>query len=132
MAAFFLMFFKAAAIFIYIFCGWFGTDFVINFCVITFLLVCDFWTVRGCLLALLVRCRQSERFCSTPSPLLCTVRKPSPAGSSGRQFWPHLQCVRFHPRPAAGQECVWAAHGGAAQVRVTSLNVLPSCLLANR
>ena len=45
-AAFFLMFFKAAAVFIYIFCGWFGTDFVINFCVITFLLVCDFWTVR--------------------------------------------------------------------------------------
>lgn len=46
MAAFFLFFFKAAAIFIYIFCGWFGTDFVINFCLITFLLVCDFWTVR--------------------------------------------------------------------------------------
>lgn len=46
-AAFFLFFFKAAAIFIYIFCGWFGTDFVINFCLITFLLVCDFWTVRG-------------------------------------------------------------------------------------
>jgi hypothetical protein len=45
-AAFFLFFFKAAAVFIYIFCGWFGTDFVINFCVITFLLVCDFWTVR--------------------------------------------------------------------------------------
>lgn len=44
-AAFFLMFFKAAAVFIYIFCGWFGTDFVINFCVITLLLVCDFWTV---------------------------------------------------------------------------------------
>ena len=46
-AAFFLVFFKAAAVFIYIFCGWFGTDFVINFCVITFLLVCDFWTVGG-------------------------------------------------------------------------------------
>ena len=44
-AAFFLFFFKAAAVVIYIFCGWFGTDFVINFCVITFLLVCDFWTV---------------------------------------------------------------------------------------
>lgn len=47
MAAFFLMFFKAAVVFIYIFCGWFGTDFVINFCVITFLLVCDFWTVKN-------------------------------------------------------------------------------------
>lgn len=46
-AAFFLFFFKAAAVFIYIFCGWFGTDFVINFCTITFLLVCDFWTVSG-------------------------------------------------------------------------------------
>ena len=45
MAAFFLMFFKGAAIFIYIFCGWFPTDFVINFCLICFLLVCDFWTV---------------------------------------------------------------------------------------
>lgn len=44
-AAFFLFFFKAAAVVIYIFCGWFGTDFVINFCTITFLLVCDFWTV---------------------------------------------------------------------------------------
>jgi hypothetical protein len=46
-AAFFLFFFKAAAVFIYIFCGWFKTDFVINFCTITFLLVCDFWTVRA-------------------------------------------------------------------------------------
>ncbi|EFN58811.1 hypothetical protein CHLNCDRAFT_19961 [Chlorella variabilis] len=46
-AAFFLFFFKAAAVFIYIFCGWFGTDFVINFCTITFLLVCDFWTVKN-------------------------------------------------------------------------------------
>lgn len=44
-AAFFLFFFKAAAVVFYIFCGWFPTDFVINFCVITFLLVCDFWTV---------------------------------------------------------------------------------------
>ena len=45
MAAFFLFFFKAAAVVFYIFCGWLPTDFVINFCVITFLLVCDFWTV---------------------------------------------------------------------------------------
>lgn len=44
-AAFFLFFFKATAVVFYIFCGWLPTDFVINFCVITFLLVCDFWTV---------------------------------------------------------------------------------------
>ncbi|GAB4820669.1 hypothetical protein N2152v2_007715 [Parachlorella kessleri] len=46
-AAFFLVFFKFAALFIYIFCGFFGTSFVINFCVIAFLLVCDFWTVKN-------------------------------------------------------------------------------------
>lgn len=46
-AAFFLVFFKFAAVFIYLFCGLLGTDFVINFCLVTFLLVCDFWTVRG-------------------------------------------------------------------------------------
>jgi hypothetical protein len=49
-AAFFLVFFKFAAIFFYIFCGWFGTDFIINFCVIMTLLMADFWTVsRACL-----------------------------------------------------------------------------------
>jgi hypothetical protein len=48
-AAIFLMVFKYTAIFFYIFCGWLPTNFVINFCVITFLLVCDFWTVRALL-----------------------------------------------------------------------------------
>eukprot|EP00887_Chlorella_sp_A99_P001471 scaffold8.g1471.t1 len=46
-AALFVLLFKVAAVFIYIFCGWFPTDFVINFCVIAFLLVCDFWTVKN-------------------------------------------------------------------------------------
>ncbi|KDD76652.1 DUF846 hypothetical protein [Helicosporidium sp. ATCC 50920] len=47
MAAIFLVAFKFAALFLYIFCGWLGTGFVINFCVIAFLLVCDFWTVKN-------------------------------------------------------------------------------------
>ena len=46
-AALFLVLFKGTAIFIYIFCGWLPTNFVINFCAITFLLVCDFWTVKN-------------------------------------------------------------------------------------
>ena len=45
-AAFFLVFFKAAAMAFYITCGLFPTNFMINFCVIAILLVCDFWTVR--------------------------------------------------------------------------------------
>jgi hypothetical protein len=45
-AAFFLVFFKGAALAYYIVCGWLPGSFVINFCLITFLLVCDFWTVR--------------------------------------------------------------------------------------
>ncbi|RMZ57007.1 hypothetical protein APUTEX25_002239, partial [Auxenochlorella protothecoides] len=46
-AALFLVLFKFSAIFYYVLCGLFGTGFVINFCVITFLLVCDFWTVKN-------------------------------------------------------------------------------------
>jgi hypothetical protein len=34
----------------YILCGWLPLNFVVNFCVVTFLLVCDFWTVRRLLL----------------------------------------------------------------------------------
>ena len=30
----------------YILCGWMPWNFIVNFCVVTFLLVCDFWTVR--------------------------------------------------------------------------------------
>ena len=30
----------------YVICGWLPLNFVVNFCVVTFLLVCDFWTVR--------------------------------------------------------------------------------------
>ena len=46
-AGLFLLLFKGAAMAYYILCGWFpGTNFIVNFCVVAFLLVCDFWTVR--------------------------------------------------------------------------------------
>lgn len=45
-AALFLVLFKFSALFYYVLCGLFGTGYIINFCVVNFLLVCDFWTVR--------------------------------------------------------------------------------------
>ena len=39
---------QAAAVLIYIFCGLFGTSFVVNFVVIVLLLTLDFWTVKFC------------------------------------------------------------------------------------
>lgn len=42
----FLLLFKGAAMGYYIICGWLPTNFVLNFCICTFLIVCDFWTVR--------------------------------------------------------------------------------------
>mmetsp|Transcript_42312 Transcript_42312/g.51333 ORF Transcript_42312/g.51333 Transcript_42312/m.51333 type:complete len:181 (+) Transcript_42312:199-741(+) len=46
--AFFHVFFKAAALFVYIFCGLFNSDdFVINFVVCVLLLACDFWVVKN-------------------------------------------------------------------------------------
>ena len=44
-AGLFLILFKGAAMAYYIICGWLPTNFVLNFCLVTFLLVCDFWTV---------------------------------------------------------------------------------------
>ena len=37
---------QVAAVLVYIFCGIFGTSFVVNFVVIVLLLTLDFWTVR--------------------------------------------------------------------------------------
>lgn len=45
-AGIFLLLFKGLAMVFYILCGWLPFNFVVNFCVVTFLLVCDFWTVR--------------------------------------------------------------------------------------
>lgn len=42
----FLIAFKAAAIAYYVLCGWLPIPFTVNFCVVAFLLVLDFWTVR--------------------------------------------------------------------------------------
>lgn len=46
-AALFTVLFKALALAAYILCGWFPTGFVLNFCVVAFFLVCDFWTVKN-------------------------------------------------------------------------------------
>lgn len=46
-AALFLILFKFGALFYYVLCSLLPTGFVINFCVVTFLLVCDFWTVKN-------------------------------------------------------------------------------------
>lgn len=46
-AAIFLVLFKFGALLYYVLCSLMPTGFVINFCVITFLLVCDFWTVKN-------------------------------------------------------------------------------------
>jgi hypothetical protein len=46
-ALIFLIAFKAAAMVYYILCGWLPFNFVLNFCVVSFLLMCDFWTVRN-------------------------------------------------------------------------------------
>ena len=121
-AAFFLMFFKAAAVFIYIFCGWFGTDFVINFCLITFLLVCDFWTVR-------VAVRRRGRPAAVPALLGLHLASSTVTqnGHTSMAYWmltvctghaaeTMATCAAPRTRLCAGQECVGAAHGGPAVV----------------
>ena len=45
-ALLFLVLFKATAMVYYVLCGWLPLNFVVNFCVVVFLLMCDFWTVR--------------------------------------------------------------------------------------
>lgn len=54
-AGVFLVAFKGCAMTYYILCGWFPVTFVLNFCIVMFLLVCDFWTVScvrpACLVA---------------------------------------------------------------------------------
>ncbi len=44
-AGIFLLLFKGGAMAYYIICGILPFNFVLNFCIVTFLLVCDFWTV---------------------------------------------------------------------------------------
>ncbi len=39
--------FKGIAMTYYILCGWFPSNFIINFCIVVFLLMCDFWTVKN-------------------------------------------------------------------------------------
>ena len=89
---------QGAAIFIYIFCGWFPTSFVINFCLIAFLLVCDFWTVGAGLhtAGAAAGGAESEGSRSSTAGLLTPCCTPG--------------------FPAAGQECVGAPAGGAAVV----------------
>jgi hypothetical protein len=43
---------QAAAVFIYLFCGWFINNFILSFVILIILLAADFWTVKvGCLLS---------------------------------------------------------------------------------
>lgn len=45
-AAFFHVLFKAAALFVYLFSGWFTSNFVFVFVVCVLMLAFDFWTVK--------------------------------------------------------------------------------------
>ncbi|KAL3139733.1 hypothetical protein ABBQ38_004038 [Trebouxia sp. C0009 RCD-2024] len=45
--AFFHLFWKAAAVLVYIFCGIFSKSFIVNFVVIVLLLTLDFWTTKN-------------------------------------------------------------------------------------
>lgn len=45
--AFFHLFWKAAAVLVYIFCGVFSSSFIVNFVVIVLLLTLDFWTTKN-------------------------------------------------------------------------------------
>ena len=51
---------QVAAVLVYIFCGIFGTSFVVNFVVIVLLLTLDFWTVR---IGPSAACRQAASLC---------------------------------------------------------------------
>jgi Eukaryotic protein of unknown function (DUF846) len=46
-AGIFLLLFKGGAMAYYIICGMLPFNFVLNFCIVTFLIVCDFWTVSN-------------------------------------------------------------------------------------
>ena len=45
--AFFHVFFRAAALLVYFFCGLFGTGFITSFVTVVILLALDFWTVKN-------------------------------------------------------------------------------------
>ncbi|KAA6424454.1 MAG: Golgi apparatus membrane ECHIDNA-like [Trebouxia sp. A1-2] len=45
--AFFHLFWKVAAVLVYIFCGVFSSSFIVNFVVIVLLLTLDFWTTKN-------------------------------------------------------------------------------------
>jgi hypothetical protein len=61
-ALIFLIAFKAAAMVYYILCGWLPFNFVLNFCVVSFLLMCDFWTVRNLVECVTVKTRAALLF----------------------------------------------------------------------
>lgn len=61
-ALIFLIAFKAAAMVYYILCGWLPFNFVLNFCVVSFLLMCDFWTVRNLVECVTVKTRVALLF----------------------------------------------------------------------
>ena len=46
-AVFFHLFFRSAALLIYLFCSWFSSNFVLNFIVIVLFVSFDFWTVKN-------------------------------------------------------------------------------------
>ena len=56
-ACFFHLFFRSAAILVYIFCGLFGAGFVLSFIIILLLLSSDFWVVKNVTGRLLVGLR---------------------------------------------------------------------------
>lgn len=53
----FHLLFRTAALFIYLFCGWFGLNYVFTFVLIVILLALDFWTVKNITGRLLVGLR---------------------------------------------------------------------------
>lgn len=57
MASFFHVFFKAAALVVYLFSGWFIGNFVLTFVILILLLAFDFWTVKNVTGRLLVGLR---------------------------------------------------------------------------
>jgi hypothetical protein len=77
----FLIAFKAAAIAYYVLCGWLPIPFTVNFCVVAFLLVLDFWTVRALARHRVARARRARlRPPPDPTPASRTRRsRTSPA-----------------------------------------------------
>eukprot|EP00047_Mylnosiga_fluctuans_P004438 m.234538 g.234538 ORF g.234538 m.234538 type:complete len:189 (+) comp12673_c0_seq1:44-610(+) len=87
-AVFFHLFFRSAALFTYLFCTWFSSNFVLNFIVIIMLVSFDFWTVKNVSGRLLVGLRWWNKVNDDgTSEWMFESKKSAPHPREAKIFW---------------------------------------------